>query len=51
MVTIKTIKKLLLERSQTTHAIFKTFDQTDLIQQKCVKFCSIRYQIYLIQQI
>ena len=29
--------------------IFSKIDQTNLIKQKCVKFCCMHYQIYLIQ--
>ena len=34
-----------------TRPIFSKYDQTNLIKQKCVKFCCTHYQIYLIQWI
>ena len=36
-------------RWNRTRPIFSKFDQTNLIKQKCVKFCCIHYQIHLIQ--
>ena len=34
-----------------TRPIFSKYDQTNLIKQKCVKFCCTHYRIYLIQWI
>ena len=34
-----------------TRPIFSKYDQTNLIKQKCVKFCCRHYRIYLIQWI